>query len=48
MILCRAMPRYLRAHIEGGVFFFTVTLADRSSDLFVRHVDRLRPIYAAV
>jgi REP element-mobilizing transposase RayT len=42
------MPRYLRAHIEGGVFFFTVTLADRSSDVLVRHVDRLRRIYASV
>ena len=39
---------YLRAHIEGGVFFFTVTLADRSSDVLVRHVDRLRRIYASV
>jgi putative transposase len=34
------MPRYRRA-IEGGTFFFTVTLADRSSDLLVRRVDRL-------
>ena len=42
------MPRYRRAIIEGGTFFFTVTLADRSSDLLVRHVDRLRRIYAAV
>ena len=42
------MPRYLRAHIEGGVFFFTVTLVDRSSDVLVRHVDRLRRIYASV
>src|SRR5262245_49013311 len=48
MILCRAMPRYLRAHIEGGVFFFTVTLADRSSDVLVRQVDRLRRVYASV
>ena len=42
------MPRYLRAHIEGGVFFFTVTLADRSSDVLVRQVDRLRRVYASV
>jgi putative transposase len=42
------MPRYLRAHVEGGVFFFTVTLADRSSDVLVRHIDRLRRIYASV
>jgi putative transposase len=39
------MTRYRRAKIDGGVFFFTVTLADRSSDLLVRQVDRLRRIY---
>ena len=39
------MPRYLRVKIDGGVFFFTVTLADRSSDLLVRQVDRLRRFY---
>jgi len=33
--------------IEGGWFFFTVTLADRSTDLLVRHVERLRSAYAA-
>src|SRR5262245_46116723 len=27
------MARYRRAKVEGGVFFFTVALADRSSDL---------------
>jgi putative transposase len=42
------MSRYRRARIEGGIFFFTVTLADRSSGLLVRHIDRLRRIYAAV
>jgi putative transposase len=42
------MPRYLRAKIQGGVFFFTVTLADRSSNLLVRHVERLRHVYKAV
>jgi putative transposase len=36
------MSRYRRVSIEGGTFFFTVTLADRSSDLLVRHVDHLR------
>jgi putative transposase len=34
--------------IDGGVFFFTVTLGDRSSDLLVREVDRLRRIYKSV
>ena len=42
------MSRYRRAKIDGGVFFFTVTLADRSSDLLLRHVDRLRRIYMSV
>jgi REP-associated tyrosine transposase len=42
------MSRYRRARIEGGVFFFTVTLADRSSDLLVRHVELLRKVYASV
>jgi putative transposase len=39
------MSRYRRALIPCGVFFFTVALADRSSDLLVRHVERLRRIY---
>jgi putative transposase len=39
------MPYYRRLNIEGGTFFFTVTLADRSSDLLVRHVDRLHEFY---
>jgi putative transposase len=42
------MSRYRRALFEGGTFFFTVTLTDRSSDLLVRHIDRLRRIYACV
>ena len=40
------MSQYRRARIEGGWFFFTVTLANRSSDLLVRHIDRLRGAYA--
>ena len=40
------MSRYRRARIEGGWFFFTVTLADRSADLLVRHIERLRNAYA--
>jgi putative transposase len=39
---------YRRAHIEGGVFFFTVTLVDRSSKLLVSEIDRFRSVYAAV
>jgi len=29
------MPNYRRADIKGGGFFFTVVLADRSSNLLV-------------
>jgi putative transposase len=42
------MSNYRRAKIEGGLFFFTVTLADRSSDLLVREIDRLRRAYREV
>jgi putative transposase len=42
------MANYRRAKIAGGTFFFTLTLADRSSDLLVREIDRLRCIYARV
>jgi putative transposase len=42
------MSRYRRAWIPGGTFFFTLTLADRSSDLLVRHIDLLRSAYAFV
>jgi REP-associated tyrosine transposase len=33
---------------EGSVFFFTVALADRSSNLLVREIDRLGQAYRAV
>jgi putative transposase len=42
------MSRYRRAYVEGGTFFFTVTLADRSSDMLVRYIDRFRRIYRSV
>jgi putative transposase len=42
------MTRYRRAKIEGGTFFFTVALADRTSDVLIRHIDRLRDIYRSV
>ncbi len=42
------MPNCRRAIIEGGTYFFTVTLADRTSDLLVKEVDRLRDIYRLV
>jgi putative transposase len=34
--------RYQRAHAPGGTFFFTLNLADRSSDLLVERIDALR------
>lgn len=40
------MSRYRRLLIEGGAFFFTLALADRGSDLLVRHIERLRHAYA--
>jgi putative transposase len=39
------MPRYRRANIDGGTFFFTLTLADRSSNVLVREIERLREAY---
>jgi putative transposase len=42
------MSRYRRLKIEGGLFIFTVTLADRGTDLLVRHIERLRSAYADV
>jgi putative transposase len=42
------MPQYIRAKIDGGTFFFTVTLADRSSNLLVQHIVLLRRAYRSV
>jgi putative transposase len=42
------MPNYRRALAKGGVFFFTVVLADRSSKLLVEEIDRLRRAYRVV
>jgi putative transposase len=42
------MPNYRRANINGGMFFFTVVLADRTSNLLVEEIDRLRKIYRTV
>ena len=42
------MPRYVRAKIAGGTFFFTVAITDRSDDLLVREIDRLRDSYRLV
>src|ERR1700751_5096496 len=42
------MSRYRRPKIEVGVFFFTLVVADRSGELLVRHIERLRQAYRAV
>ena len=42
------MPQYRRAKIKGSVFFFTVVLAERSSNLLVDQIDRLRQVYRIV
>src|SRR5260370_2491903 len=39
------MPQYRRAKISGSTFFFTVVLADRTSNLLVEQIDRLRQVY---
>jgi putative transposase len=42
------MPNYRRAQINGGLFFFTVALANRSSNLLIDEIDRLRRAYRTV
>ncbi|WP_375783362.1 transposase [Bradyrhizobium sp. Pha-3] len=41
------MVRYRRNFIPGGMFFFTVTLEDRTSSLLVEHVGLLRDAFRA-
>lgn len=36
------MPDYRRNRVPGGVFFFTVNLRDRRSNLLITHIDALR------
>lgn len=36
------MARYIRPKITGATIFFTVTLAERDSDLLIREIDQLR------
>jgi putative transposase len=47
MVWC-VMPRYVRAKSKGSLFFFTVVLAVRSSNLLVNEIDRLRQVYRTV
>jgi putative transposase len=41
------MVRYRRNIVPGGMFFFTVTLADRRSSLLVEHIAALRTAFRA-
>jgi putative transposase len=41
------MVRYRRNFIPGGTYFFTVTLADRSSAALVNQIDALRGAFRA-
>jgi putative transposase len=42
------MPNYRRRKISGGTFFFTIVLADRSSNLLLEGIDSLRQAYRIV
>ena len=42
------MPRYIRAHLPGGTFFFTVALLDRRRRLLTERIDALRKAFASV
>ena len=43
------MPRYRRAYLCGGTYFFTVNLRNRTNaDLLIRHIDCLRDAVRAV
>jgi len=42
------MPQYRRVRAEGSVFFFTVVLTERPSNLLVDQIDRLRQAYRTV
>jgi putative transposase len=42
------MPQYRRVRTEGSVFFFTVVLAERPSNLLVDQIDRLRQVYRTI
>jgi putative transposase len=42
------MSNYRRSLARGAIFFFTVTLADRQSDLLVTEIERLRRSYRNV
>jgi putative transposase len=40
------MPRYIRAIVPGGTFFFTVALLERRRRLLTEHIDDLRAVFS--
>ena len=42
------MVQYRRNRVEGGCYFFTVTLQDRSSNLLIEHIAELRSAFQQV
>ena len=41
------MPRYIRAFVPGGTFFFTVALLERRRQLLTEHIADLRAAFTA-
>src|SRR5689334_14343658 len=42
------MPRYIRAKVPGGTFFFTVAILERRRALLTEHIDPLRRCFHEV
>ena len=42
------MVQYRRNRVEGGTYFFTVTLADRRSRVLAEHCDTLRKVVGRI
>jgi putative transposase len=42
------MPQYIRAKLKGNVFFFTVVLSERPSNLLFTEIERFRRSYRTV
>jgi putative transposase len=42
------MPHYLRAHVPGGSYFFTVALLERRRRLLTAHINALRAAFRSV
>jgi putative transposase len=40
------MPRYIRAFVPGGTFFFTVAVLERRRRLLTRRIDDLRAVFS--